>query len=157
MSDGDPNQPVNGDPEILPKGTIVRPSGERMPFGPSGELLPNGPQLPVDFLRAPDVANFDWQRLRGNEWTDAAFRTEILNFITTFFAVHSWAKGWAIVEKNQQSWGTALRFPVLVFKITDMNLDTHEVSQEFPEDERSGSALTARLLQVTMSLEALHP
>lgn len=158
MSDYPPNQPAHGDPQLLPKGTVVRPSADRMPFGPSGELLPAGPKLPAGFMRAPDIAKFNWTRKRGNEWTDATLRTEILTYIAGFFATHSWARSWAVAERtSEKSRGGPYPNPVLVFTITDDDGASHEVAQEFPEGDREGSALAARLTQVTLSLEALHP
>jgi len=157
MSDA-PNQPQYGDPEILPRGTIVRPSAERMPFTLSGELKPDGPELPADFLLAPDVAGLPWVRRRGDEWTDAAVRADVLAWLVVFLDAHAWARGWQITER-----ATGLRMsrrldvPVLIIQITDTDGATHEVGQTFPTGARSGALLAERLDQVRVSLEALHP
>lgn len=154
-----PNQPDHGDPEVLPKGTILRPSAERMPFSRSGELLPEGAELPVDFSLAPDIKKFPWTRNRGQEWTDAAFRAEILSYISTFFAGHSWARRWAIVERKSGANLSITKYPdpVLVFRFIEGDGTEHEVAQAFPRAERTGAALATRLAQVTASFEALVP
>lgn len=154
-----PNQPVHGDPAIKEQGTVLRPSAERMPFGPSGELLPEGAALPVDFSLAPDIVRFpQWTRRRGQEWTDSTFRALILAYIGEFFAAHDWATAWQVEERKS---GTHLNItkypnPILVFRILEAE-DVHEVVQEFPPAEQSGAGLTSRLAQVTLSIEALRP
>ena len=90
--------PEYGDPEILPKGVVVRPSAERMPFGPSGELLPEGPLLPADFLLAPDLVGLPWTRKRGDEWTDPVFRQIVFEWLIDYFDARSWPIGWTVRE-----------------------------------------------------------
>lgn len=157
MSDP-PNRPQHGDPEILPRGTIVRPSTERMPFKTNGELKPDGPELPADFMRAPDVAALPWVRRRGDEWTDASFRAAVLAWIADFFSTHAWARRWQVLERatgNRMS--RRLDVPVLVIRMIEADGTTHEVAQEFPTDERAGAAFTERLARVREALEALRP
>lgn len=160
MSDEVANPPAHGDPDILPKGETVRPSAERMPFGPSGELLPQGPALPADFLRAPDLRDFpQWDRSRGQEWTDAIFRAEIFSYISAFFSSHDWARTWQIVELAHSPTGRPgkLPTPVLIFRFREASGEVFETSQGFPTVSRTGGTLAARLLQVTQTMEALRP
>ncbi len=93
--------PEFGDPQLLPKGDIIRPSTQRMPFDSGGRLKPGGPGplTEVRFYEHPDLANFpQWIRTRGNEWTVQPFRAIVLGWIAGFFRDRSWAHKWDIKE-----------------------------------------------------------
>lgn len=97
-----------GDPDILPKPTIVRPSFERQPFGgrerggaQGGELHPDGlGPFPDDLFTATDLARLPWTRKRGNEWTTAPFRAAVLAWLAAFFRARPEAGliGWDVEE-----------------------------------------------------------
>jgi len=139
--------PEYGDPEILPKGTVTRPSADRMPFGPSGELLPEGPTLPPDFLLAPDIAGFPWVRKRGDEWTDAVFRSVVFDWLIDYFDTRSWARSWDIRERAASDRGVN-KLPddqhYLRIGVSDGASQRFETSATFPVAERD--AISARVI-----------
>ena len=100
-----PNRiPTWGDPELLPKPDLVRPSAERNPYSPNGTLLPEGPDprmsLPADFLGADDLADFpQWTRERYDAWSTLTFRATTMTWLRYVFRVYPGLIGWGISEK----------------------------------------------------------
>lgn len=93
--------PEFGDAQLLPKGTIRRPSAERQPFDNSGRLKPGGPGPLTEerFYEHPDLAKLpQWNRTRGNEWTDQPFRKIVMAFLVEFFRERDWPLKWDIKE-----------------------------------------------------------
>jgi hypothetical protein len=152
--------PERGDPEILPRGTVTRPSRERPQYGPSGELLPEGPPLPANFLQAPDIENLPWTRKRGNEWTDADFRQIVFDFLIAFMAARSWARSWDITERANAIRMTAFRLPpdqhYLVLGVTDTSGQRFETSAPFPRTERDTAGATVILNRMATAIDALQ-
>ncbi len=148
--------PEFGDPEILPKGEITRPSQERMPFGPSGELLPEGPMLPEDFLLAPDIVDFPWMRKRGDEWTDAAFREIVFDWLIDFFNDRSWPRRWDVRERAAGERSTH-RLPddqhYLVIGVADADDQRFETSGNFPVSKRGATAARVILDRLATNLD----
>jgi len=152
-----PNRPAYGDPEILPWGTVVRPSTERMPFGGSGALRSVEPALPDGFLSTPDVAHLPWVRRRGDEWTDATFRAAVLAWLVDVLAAATWARRWRVTERATGSrLGSKLDPPVLVVTLYDAAGAAFEGSCGFPVATRTGPSLTDRLARIEESITALH-
>jgi hypothetical protein len=146
-----PKIPKYGDKEMLSTDPTVRPSHERMPFGPSGVLKPEGPgPYPEGFLTANDVLKLPWKRRRGEEWTDEPFRTAVLKWVKEFLQIRTGISRWDIQERAcPTTWGL-VRLPdddhYLVFGMTRRR-DSHrfEISVPFPVAERTGVALLSRL------------
>jgi hypothetical protein len=141
--------PQSGDPEILPRGEVTRPSKERMPFGPSGELLNDGPAVPEDFLQAPDIEGLPWTRKRGEEWTDATFRQATFDFLIDFFRTRSWAYQWTVRERSQSERMSAHKLPpdqyyLVIGIVRKSDGQRFETSAEFPRDKRD--AVSARVI-----------
>lgn len=154
--------PKYGDPEILPKGTITRPSHERMPFNRAGgELLPNGPRLPADFLLAPDIKNLPWTRKRGDEWTDAAFRQIVFTFISNYIKTRSWALRWDVRERATSARMSTMRLPpeqeYLVLGFTrGSDKKRFETAAPFPPDRRDAVAARAILDRMAEAIDYLE-
>ncbi len=94
--------PTSGDPEILPRGRVVRPSHERQTFTTGGLRKPGGPGPLTEerFYEAPDLAELpQWKRARGEEWTDSAFRQVVFDWMIAFFDDRDWPHIWDITEK----------------------------------------------------------
>jgi hypothetical protein len=153
--------PQRGDADILPRGTIARPTRERMPFTKSGELIPEGPQLPAGFLRAPDIEGLPWKRKRGNEWTDAAFRQIVFDFLIRFFLDRAWPKNWDVTERATADRMTAFRLPddqhYLVIGITQADGQRFETSAAFPVARRDVASARVILDRMAAALDALRP
>lgn len=149
-----PNRPGRGDPEVLPKGVIVRPSSERMPFGPSGDLLPNGPALPADFMDSRDVKHLPWIRERGQEWTTSTQRAEVLAFVSSTFVANPPFRYWEVEERKavrSRSFAT-YPYPILVFRFYEAKrVLVIEIAIEFRTREITAEALA----HVTTAIEAL--
>jgi hypothetical protein len=92
--------PKFGDPEILPKGTLRRPSAERMIYDKTGRLTgTTGPLTEERFYEADDLTVLpQWIRARGNEWTTKAFRQLVFAWLIKFFQTHPWASQWDVKE-----------------------------------------------------------
>lgn len=168
------NVPANGDPEILPKGTLTRFSRERLPFR-GGKDVPPGP-WPPDFLDDSDLPKHfgnpkfptsRYFRRRGEEWTTAAQRAVLLAFISRFVKSRDWAFDWQLVERGSMIQQTVLRkrdsrarlAPFVIFRITASDGAIHETSIDFPDvgDTGVGGTITqARLDLVAATLDALH-
>jgi hypothetical protein len=100
--------PKYGDPQILPRGTVVMPSRERNPFDHAGNLKPEGAgPYPAGFLLAPDLVPFGdpsnphsrYVRRRGDEWSTPEIRARVLAWVGVYVRARSWAAGWQIVER----------------------------------------------------------
>jgi hypothetical protein len=143
-------RPQYGDPEINPRPRIMQPSVERFPFSLSGELLVDGPPLPEGFLRAPDIAKLPWRRKRGDEWTDAAFRAEVLAWLVPVLAARGNPR-WQVTEKASKPRSGRIREDrhYLVVRI-----GAAEVAQTFPRSARSGAALAAKLAEIVTAIDA---
>ncbi len=154
--------PEFGDPQLLPKGTVIRPSTERQPFDNSGALKPGGPGPLTEerFYDHPDLALLpQWNRTRGNEWTDQPFRALVMTFITGFFRARDWPLRWDIKEVAgmQRSINRLADDKVyLIIGITPRKGDRVETAITFPEvraDDPAGVA--ARLDLAAATLDAL--
>jgi len=96
--------PTWGDPELLPKPTLTRPSAERNPFSPNGTLIPEGPDprmsLPEDFLGAADLVDFpQWARESYDAWSTETFRDTVKTWLISVFLARSDLIAWDITEK----------------------------------------------------------
>lgn len=155
--------PQFGDKEMRSTDIVVRPSTERMPFGPSGELRPTGPAplREVRFYEAPDLAKFpQWERRRGNEWTTPAFRAVIFDFIRDFMRARPWALRWKVVEVAS-SVRSMLRLPDdevhLVFSFFDGRGTAYTTAISFPgAREDRPAAMAYRLSLAARSIDALR-
>lgn len=104
--------PKFSDAEMVSSDVVVAPSSERQPFDRSGALKADiGPLREVRFTRAPDLARFpQWRRTRGNEWTQAPLRAQVLAWLQGFFAEHAWARRWD-VDERASALRSSLRLP----------------------------------------------
>ncbi len=150
--------PQYGDPELLPKPTVKRPSSLRLPFGPSGELLPEGPALPEDYLLAPDVADLPWSRARGDEWTDEEFRAVVLGWLRTYLRDRPALGRWRVVERASAP--RARRLPpekhYLVVAVTRRSDGAEfESSIPFPPDRRESAEALVLLDRIGVAIDAV--
>lgn len=166
--------PDPGDADLNPKPDLVRPSRERMPFGPSreapggvraGVLKPNGPgPFPDDIFNTPDITGLAWTRKRGNEWTTATIRGVVLDWLRAFFKARTGLVGWDITERANSDRMGSTRLPAkqhgLVVGITkrpgDEDSDVRvEVAIDFDLPDRVSPQLEVRLGDLTVALDAL--
>lgn len=154
-------EPDRGDPEVLPKAPLRRPSFERQAFGgrerggaQGGELHPDGPgPFPEDFLETEDVEKLPWTRARGDEWTTAEFRGAVLAWLRAFFRAHpdSALIGWDITEGARgkfKSGRMAPRFHYLrigVVQLVNGERVRHEVGIDFDFAHRTPGFARVRL------------
>jgi len=153
--------PQYGDPEILPKGTVRRPSPERMPFGSAGQLKPGGPgPLPENFTEQADIDGLPWRRFRGDEWTTPELRALVFSWLVTFFDARSWATAWEVIEKASADRHGRLRENQwhLVFRVTRSDNKAFEVAVVFPPDARADAPdrVAKVLAQAAQALDAQH-
>jgi hypothetical protein len=154
--------PRYGDPEILPKGIVRRPSAERMTYDHSGNLTgTTGPLTEERFYEAPDLDKLpQWTRTRGNEWTTAEFRQHVFRWFIKFFATRPWAKQWDVKEVAS-SQRNAVRLDEsqlhLVIGITRADKTRFESAATFPlyARENNLSALLAVLAQAEHIFDVL--
>ena len=167
--------PISGDPELLPKPTVRRPSRERMPFGPSreaagdvsaGVLKPVGPgPFPDDMFSATDIERLPWTRQRGNEWTTATLRALVLTFMARYFRArhHKRLIGWRIAEvANGARMGSTrllakdqyLRFTI-VQRIGEDGTREVETAIPFAPADRASPRVEALLALVEQTLDVL--
>lgn len=161
-----------GDPQIIPRPEVLRPSRERMPFGGqerggagAGELHPDGPgPFPDDLFTATDIRRLPWTRERGNEWTTEAFRTEVIAWLRRFFRARAeWGLvRWDVTEVatgNRQAHRLPPRYQHLRIGVTRRlrGADTRvEVSCDFPFELREAGPARVRLeTAVEPALDAL--
>jgi hypothetical protein len=137
--DGTPakKMPEFGDPELLPKSIEYRGSAERPWFDLTGRAIT--PTLPGDFMNAPDVQGKPWVRLRGDEWTDAAMRAEVLRWIGERFSIDRLLTRWEVVETGAVS-GSATRSPVLMIRLW-RGKAVREASSGIPESMRNAASM----------------
>jgi hypothetical protein len=150
--------PQYGDPELLPKPTVARPSSLRIPYGPSGEFLAEGPVLPEDYMLAPDVADLPWRRARGDEWTDATFRAVVLDWLRVFLRDRPSFGRWRVVEKASATRGRRLPDDehYLVVAVTRQADDAEfESSIRFPLSKRGRTDALALLDKVGVAIDAV--
>jgi hypothetical protein len=156
--------PQYGDPEILPRGTVRRPSVERQPFTNSGELKPGGPgPLPEErFYEAPDLEKIpQWERTRGNEWTTAEFRRIVFDWIIAFFDARDWPAKWDVKEVASAT-RSVNRLDEsrlhLVIGITPKDGERIETAVMFPLEAREDSPqqVLAVLGQAAAALDAVR-
>lgn len=154
--------PASGDAQILPKGDVIRPSTQRMPFDNAGRLKPDGPGplTEVRFYEHPDLADFpQWNRTRGNEWTDQPFRQIVMMFLAGFFKDRDWPLKWDVKEIASMARSTnrlADDKVHLVIGITPREGDRVETAISFPgvrADDPAG--VIARLDLAAATLDAL--
>lgn len=171
-------EPDPGDPDLLPKPDKVRPSKERIPFGPdtefaggttAGVLKADGPgPFPADLFSADDIAGLPWVRKRGEEWTTADFRAVVRGWLSRFIAARSALRivGWQVVERANGERMGQHRLPAdqhfLIFRVTrrvtrsrtDVDV-VAELAVTFARSQRT-SALALAMLDgiVSTSLDA---
>lgn len=155
-----PKIPQYGDKEMLSTDPTVRPSAERMPFGPSGERLPEGPVRPADFLSAPDIKGQPWHRARGDEWTTREFRDIVRAWIVEFMAAQSWISLWDVTEKASAPATSTLGLPpdqqYLLIKFTRRSdREVLEVAAPFRPEDRTEPAALFILAHVGLSFTML--
>jgi hypothetical protein len=156
--------PQYGDPEILPKGTVRRPSVERQPFSHGGRLKPDGPGPLTEerFYEAPDLVKLpQWERTRGNEWTTVEFRKIVFGWLIQFFDARDWPGKWDVKEV-----ASAVRSVArldddrlhLVIGITPKEGERFETAVMFPKHAREDSPenVLAVLGQAEVTLDALQ-
>ena len=171
-------EPERGDPQVLPKPVIDRPSRERMPFGPTreydrgpasasaGELKVYGPgPWPDGFLQAPDLAGLPWKRARGNEWTTATFRAAVLGWLRLFFRAHAGEGliGWDITERANGDRMGSVRLAAkdhylrvgITKRVGREGQQRVEIALAFPPEVREEPYITARLAHAATALETL--
>lgn len=154
--------PKWGDPQLLPKPTIVRDSYERNRFDNAGVLKPNGPgPLPEGFLDAPDIAKLPWTMARGDEWTTPEFRAVVLQWLSKFLKARGISR-WDIREVARPGKFATGRLPhyeqylrIAVTAGTNEDLHRVEVSVPFPEDKRDTAPALAILALAAQTLDAL--
>lgn len=100
--------PKFGDPQLLPKPDLVRPSRERSPWDSGGNLKSGGAgPYPEGFLDAPDLRPLGdphnphsrYVRRRGDEWSTSTIRAQVLSWVATFARDRAWVAGWQVVER----------------------------------------------------------
>ncbi|HEY5550558.1 MAG TPA: hypothetical protein VIK52_01620 [Opitutaceae bacterium] len=136
--------PQSGDPELLPLGTVTRPTVI------DDALLAHG-----------DIDDLPWKRARGDEWTLPDLRRLVFDFIVGFFDSRDWPTSWEVVEKASAV--RSGRLPVeqyhLVLAMTRKK-DGHryEVAVTFPSDARADrpDLVSAVLNQAAVALDALQ-
>lgn len=134
-------EPFPSDKDLLPKPVVERPG-----LG--------------DLLVAPDIEGLPWKRDRGQEWTDATFRAEILNFIRQYFASRSGTGllGWSVVERASERAKLAVDDQYLQFTLrigVGDSVTEKQVSVSFPEGSRTGVGLQQLLSALEASLDAV--
>jgi hypothetical protein len=153
--------PQFGDPEILPRGTVTRPSKQRMPFTTGGILKADGPgPNPDDFLLAPDIEGLPYTRRPEDAWTTPEFRTILFAFIVSFFdARKEWVAAWDVVEKASAERMSVARLPEdqfhLVIGVEDKSGKRFEVAVAFAPDARENNldAMQAVLARAAQSID----
>ena len=137
MSNGFPD---SGDPELLPKPLVERPSSQRNPFDAAGRLRPGGPRFP-ELRTAPDIKGLPWTRLPNDNWTSPLHREKTLAFIQRFFRVNAGVfVTWQVLERLRPERSLLLR-PYLRFTMI-RKVDRFEVQTTvaFSDDERNDIA-----------------
>lgn len=160
MNDG--KFPEFGDPDLLPKQDVIRPSVQRQPFDNTGKLKPGGPGPLTEerFYDQPDLVSFpQWNRTRGNEWTTAPFRSLVMTFLAGFFKSRDWPLKWDIKEVASMARSVnrlADDKVYLIIGITPREGDRVETSITFPDvREDNPPGVTARLDLAAATLDAL--
>ena len=152
--------PQYGDPEILPKGEIIRPSAQRQIFNYSGRRVEPGPQIEERFFEAPDLQALpQWVRQRGDEWTTVEFRAAVFLWLIGFFDARDWAAQWDIREVGSAP--KSGRLPAdqqhLVLGIQTTAGSRVETAVAFPTTSRDDpAAIRAVLDSAAAALDALH-
>ena len=147
--------PKHGDPEILPRPTIVRPTSSRMPYTTSGKFKPEGPEFDVP-ISAPDIRGLPYIRSPRDRWTTESQRKVILTWLKDFFRRNSGVVRWEAHEGRTGTFSslfTAPRLRVVVFERTTLN--PVESSRSFSSsDLKDAASLRAALDVLSISLEA---
>lgn len=151
--------PQFGDPELLPKPKLVRPTRRRMPYDASGRLKPNGPEFTEPPGPQPDIAGLPWKRIGFNSWTSEAQRTIVKDFIREFFADNfPTFNQWEVIEINSGQRQSVLKLPAPILRIRVMRKEDgawFEVAVSFEEASRTDlSAFASRLALAGPSLLA---
>lgn len=135
-----PKVPQFGDPELLPKPKLTRPSRRRMPYDARGELKPDGPEFTEPPGVQPDIKGLPWTRIGFNSWTSEAQRTIVKNFIKAFFQTHfPTYNEWEVIETNSGVRQSTLRTPTPRLRIRVKRLSDgawFEVSLHFEKAVR---------------------
>ncbi len=152
-----PKFPQFGDPELLPKGRVTRPSRRRMPFDASGRLIPEGPEFTEPPGVQPDIKGLPWSRVGFDSWTSEAQRTIVKDFIRKLMADNfPTYNGWEVIEKNSNLRTSALRSknPFLIIKLRQISDGAFvEVAIDFVKTDRDDATQFAA--QVALAGPAL--
>ena len=147
--------PKYGDPELLPKGKVTRPSSRRMPFDRSGNLLPNGPEIKEPPGPRPDTEGLPWVRVGYHSWTVTEERVATLSYLRTFIATYLPSGAtWSVTEKSTAPLSSLLLArPVLIFKITPTGGSKVELTLDFSKSDRASTVdFESRLQLLTPAL-----
>lgn len=132
--------PKFGDPELLPKPKLERPSRRRMPFDASGRLKPEGPEFTEPPGVQPDIDGLPWKRLSFDSWTSEPQRAIIKNFIRQLLANNfPTFIAWEVIERNSSPRLGTLRplNPFLIVRLTrKSDGQIFESSIDFPKNIR---------------------
>lgn len=151
--------PKFGDPELLPKPKLKRPSRRQQLYDASGRLKPNGPEFTEPPGVQPDIEGLPWKRVGLNSWTSEAQRTVVKRFLISFLAVNkaSFSGVWEVIERNTGLRTTAVRLanPILLIKVARNDGEFVEVALDFLKHERDDiEQFEAKVLLVGPSLLA---
>jgi len=139
--------PQFGDPELLPKPKLTRPSRRSMPFDASGRLKPDGPEFVGPLGTQPDIKKLPWTRLSFDSWTTIEQRAIVMVFLVRFFQDNFPVfNGWSVIEKNSSPRSSALRplNPYLIIRVKRKSDEqVFEVSIDYPKNVRDSEILFA--------------
>ena len=135
--------PQYGDPELLPKGSVTRPT-----------------VVDDALFEAADIESLPWKRARGDEWTLPDFRKIVFRFIVGYFDARDWPAAWDITEKASAV--RSGRLPAEQFHLVlgvSRKRDKHryETAVAFPPAVVADPARVLVVLnQAAVALDALH-
>lgn len=154
-----PKIPQHGDPELLPKEVITRPTARRMPFDQRGVLLPQGPEFDVE-RAAPDIEGLPYERFDNDEWTSPEQRAEVLEFIRLFFASNTPTfVTWLVKERDRRDRSVGrLRSPFIhLFVTRQEDRRVFDVEVGFPPTYRETiERFKVKMAEAGPSLLAIH-
>lgn len=154
--------PKHGDPELLPRPTVIRPvtgTGRGGLYDQRGVLLPRGPRFPAAELKAPDIKGLPWRRARGDEWTTARERAWIKDWVATLMRDYrDRFDRWQLIERYSAERSTMqFRDPYFVFRVFEHRTKAiaAEVSVSFIQaDIQDEERFKKRLSLARQALEA---
>ena len=147
--------PEYGDPEILPKGRIERPTRTRMPFDGSGVRLPNGPPIQAERATPDLVPSMDYVRnWPADAWSDITSRAVILAWMADLFKAHGELRRWRIEERLSGRSSMAKMDPYIKVAIWKADGSMVEVSASFSiAVTNDPTALRAKLDLSTVAIQ----